>query len=250
MDEIQLDDAEVHVWSASTCATESLFPSALLSGAERAKAERFRRAGDRARYIASHALLRLVLSAYAGAPPRALQFERDARDKPRLAPGAARAVNFSLAHSGDRALVAVTRDRPVGVDIEEIRADLEVAELAKSVLSPSEFRELERSSIGRRRLFLFQSWVRKEAVLKASGRGLTVEPACVAVIADAPGNNPEHLAVELDGATWGVRDVASAGGYAAAVAAQGEDWVLRCFDYAWKETIKPSPAPPVPGIRC
>lgn len=236
MTQLRPPHGEVHVWLASTRVPDTPFLEGLLSSAERARAARFRQAADRVRYVASHAVLRRVLSAYVDVPPLALRFEHDARGKPQLASGEGRDLAFSLSHSGDCVLVAVGRNRQVGVDIEEIRVELDVGVLARSVLSPSEFRLLERTTNERRRLLFFQSWVRKEAVLKASGHGLALEPAQVAVLATTPEEAAQPPAVELAGTVWGVRDLALAGSYTAAVAAQGEDWVPRRFDYRWAET--------------
>ena len=217
-----------------------------MSRGERAKALRFRRDGDRERYVVSHAMLRLVLSHYVGAPPAELEFAIEAHGKPRLEPIPVSNLSFNLAHSGDLALLAISRGPAVGVDLEEIRHDVDVPALARSVLSKAELRVLRAAPLERQRSLFFRSWVRKEAVLKGCGVGLTVEPRARG---RADGGNESAIlafvAVKLSAGPeeWGVRDVEIGDRYAGAVAAPGQDWTLRCFEHRWSALTRPAISP-------
>ena len=93
----------------------------LLDEDERALALRFDQARHQRRFIASHALTRMVLGRSLGLAPGAIRFRTQPGGKPAVAtPGAD--VEFTLSHSGERALVCVTRGRAVEVDIEQLRA--------------------------------------------------------------------------------------------------------------------------------
>ena len=118
----------------------------------------------------SHAALRLILAAVTGSEPRALRFATGYRGKPYLLDP--RAPHFSLSHSGDVALIAVTYDGPVGVDVERIRPDLEIAAFARNLVAPDEVGRIEALPHERRERAWFQAWTRLEAVAKASGAGL------------------------------------------------------------------------------
>ena len=171
------DRDELHLWRTST-RISPIFAcdlQALLNRDERARALRFRRDGDRERYVVSHAMLRLVLSHYVGAPPAELEFEIEANGKPRLRPMPESNLSFNLAHSGDLALLAISGGPKVGVDLEEIRDDVDVPALANSVLSAAELKVLDETPLERQRALFFRSWVRKEAVLKGCGLGLTLD---------------------------------------------------------------------------
>ena len=128
------------VWWAAPLAPEAA-PAlvALLDDHEHDRLARFRRPADRARYLAAHALARLVLAPLVGRRPAALVFDRTCRcgaqhGKPVLANG----PGFSLSHAGDLVGVAVRPDGPVGLDVEQVRAVADLDALAGHVHSPVE----------------------------------------------------------------------------------------------------------------
>ena len=243
----RLDRNEVHLWRTWTRPLPIVASSleALLSDDERAKAIRYRRHADRDRYLASHAMLRLVLSRYVGAPPVSLEFGVGKNGKPRLERDPGFPLFFNLSHSGDLALLAVSGEPAVGVDLEEIRADVDVPALARSVLSAAELRVLRAAPLDEQRFLFFRTWVRKEAILKGCGLGLAMEPDCVVVLRDETNADSRVAAVELgaERAEWGVREVDIGARYAGAVAAPGRDWSLRCFEHRWSTITRP-PDPP------
>jgi 4'-phosphopantetheinyl transferase len=183
-----LPDGTVQVWwAARQSAGEHL--AAVLDEGERVRWRRFLQQADRERYLVTHALARLVLGGLTGVWPAALTFEATCvhcggpHGKPRL-PGSG--LEFSLSHSGDRTVVAVTRGVPVGVDVEATIAKANVDTLCRAVLS-----EHERLGPDRAR-DLTVYWTRKEAVLKTTGDGLTVSPRDLTV--SAPGEPPALVA--------------------------------------------------------
>jgi phosphopantetheinyl transferase len=98
-----------------------------LSEDEVARAGRFRFDEDRVRWIRARSSLRMILSRYAGEDPGNLAFAYGKHGKPALLPFTE--VQFNLSHAGDWAIVAVTQSVPVGVDIERIRDNVDMAEL-------------------------------------------------------------------------------------------------------------------------
>jgi len=138
----------------------------LLDAHERARLDRFRRDADRARYLAAHALARLVVGPRTGTDPAALTIDRTCRcGKPHGKPTVA-GVEFSLTHSGDRVGVAVSAGGPVGLDVEEHRDLGDLDGLAGHALSPTEPRPTDGAAF-------LRVWTRKEALLKATGEGLS-----------------------------------------------------------------------------
>jgi 4'-phosphopantetheinyl transferase len=169
---------------------------------------RFRRAADRARYLAAHALARLVLAERR--PPAELVYDRSCRcgaqhGKPVLPGGPA----FSLTHAADLVGVAV-HDGPVGLDVEQVRPMSDLAGMAAHVCSPAETVTDAAS--------FFTVWTRKEALLKATGDGLSSPMAAITL---GPSGVREWTG---DGAparpVW-LRDLHPAPGYRAAVAGFG-----------------------------
>ena len=100
-----------------------------LSEDEVARANRFRFEEDRVRWTRARSSLRMILSRYAGDDPGSLCFGYGKHGKPHLLP--VTQVEFNLSHAGDWAIVAVTRMVPVGVDIERIRKDVDMAPLLR-----------------------------------------------------------------------------------------------------------------------
>jgi 4'-phosphopantetheinyl transferase len=108
----------------------------LLDPEERARAARFVFDHDRRRWTVAHGLLRKVLGRYVRRSPEELRFETDPWGKPSLRDHPSLAFNVS--HSGPLMLIAVAAGRPVGIDLEQIRTDIDAAGIADRFLSPGE----------------------------------------------------------------------------------------------------------------
>lgn len=160
--------------------TEPLGPEALardaaiLSAAERERAARFAFQRDRRDFIATHALLRRVLSASCGGAPERWQFEAGQYGKPALVPAQAAAarVSFNAAHTRGLAVCAVAAGAvDLGVDVESVR-QLEVLDLAERFFAPAEAAALTSTAAADRPLRFVEIWTIKEAFVKALGTGL------------------------------------------------------------------------------
>src|SRR5918912_4180535 len=151
----------------------------VLSEEERERVGRFRRAADAASFAAGRALLRLALAERVGAAPGELvvdtwcELHSSPHGKPRLVEPAVE-LDFSLSRAGPRLLLAVSA-APVGADVERLDRDVEtdVARIA--------FAEDEQAELDARPEAFLACWTRKEAVLKALGHGLAVDPKSVSV---------------------------------------------------------------------
>jgi len=134
--------------------------------------ERFHFDRDRRRYLASRVALREILGDMINRAPEAIRFRTGAHGKPSLdVPGCA--LHFNLSHSEDVMLLAVSSDAEVGVDLEQVRDDMEMEPLAEHYFAPEE-QWAFRLARGRERVWkFFELWTATEARLKASGAGLT-----------------------------------------------------------------------------
>ncbi len=189
----ELRTGDVHLWRYSLDATaaERAALVALLDGGERERAGRMRLSQVRARFEVSHGRLRSILSRYLGTPAAAIAFGRAEGGKPFL--GAAfdsDGLQFSLSHSGDVALLGVTRGRAIGVDVEVIRDSVDLNLVARRQFAPGEVARLFNVSGAERTAVFYTCWTRKEAYLKARGEGLIgrlqdFEVSCL------PGETPE-----------------------------------------------------------
>src|SRR5260221_13661722 len=123
---------QIHLWAAPL----DLLPSELdelassLAPLERERAMRFRFDVHRNRFIAGRGLLRAVLGQYLEIRPAQVEFSYGANGKPSLSKNAGRnGIRFNLAHSEDLVVLAVMRDRDIGVDVERIRLTSDVNQL-------------------------------------------------------------------------------------------------------------------------
>lgn len=123
--------------------------------------------------MVAHGVLRLVLSLYSDSGPRELSFQNVPSGKPILggADASTNNIRFNLSHSLGLALIAVSKDREVGVDLEKIRTDRDVTALAARFFGSSRASsDHERKA---KHWAFSRIWVAKEAVLKAGGSVLT-----------------------------------------------------------------------------
>jgi 4'-phosphopantetheinyl transferase len=230
---IPIEHADVHVWAFILRESNAIVEAwrELLSDDERLRADRFVRRRDRARWIVAHGVLRHALGRYCGVDPRAIAFVHGVAGKPSLAQAGAHAVTttFNLAHSHDRALLAVSRDREIGVDLEQVRDDFDPLPIAREFFFGTELAAIQAAAPELRREAFFRHWTAKEAVLKAHGAGLSLALDSFCVTFEAGGSiarvRPRGPAA-LDPALL-VRMLPLPAGWHGAVAASGEDWTLR-----------------------
>ena len=198
---------------------------ALLAADERARASRFLGERLRRRFITGRAALRRILGARLGIDPARLVFDYGTHGKPALAAGGR--TMFNVSHSGGVMLCAVAEGRRLGVDIEKEPEGSELMAIARRYFSARELAELEGAGPAELRRRFTACWTRKEAAIKATGLGVST-PLAAFSVPTRPGalrcaiEVPEH-----DGRTALVLESFDVGaGFAAAIAAEGEDWSI------------------------
>lgn len=187
--ELELADYAIHLWrlDMSQLQLESTYSGRWLTDDERRRADRFGRMEDSRRFIVVRSTLRELLGKYLHRHPAEIEFSVGAHGKPRLAgTNENEGLVFNVSHSGGMALLAVTRNRSLGVDVECIRADRNLVGLGRRALTPAEqqlWRGMEPDLQIRR---FFQWWVCKEALGKAIGLGMQVGFQCCAIDPNVP----------------------------------------------------------------
>lgn len=169
-----LDAQSMVVWRADLRAIGQ-FPnfSANLDPTEAKRASAFVFDRDRRRYTAGRTFLKGMLAQYLRCLPGAVRIAESERGKPFLA-APARTLEFNVSHCEDIYVLAITRRAQVGIDIELAREVDDAQELARSVFSPAERRQLDEAG-GRVSAAFLRGWTRKEAYVKALGVGIGVE---------------------------------------------------------------------------
>ncbi|HET9588162.1 MAG TPA: 4'-phosphopantetheinyl transferase superfamily protein [Anaerolineales bacterium] len=203
---------------------------AVLSSEEAERAARFHFPKDRDRYIAAHGFLRGVLSRYLLCTPDELTFSANDYGKPVLI---GHKLEFNLSHSGDFALVALTRGYKIGVDLERVRQGISSLVIARQYFSKSEIAELQGLPLDQREAAFFTCWTRKEAYIKAQGLGLSL-PLESFDVSLTP-NQPTILRATRpdadEAARWTLRSLEIDPRYAAAVAVEGKDLEFKLLDW-------------------
>jgi 4'-phosphopantetheinyl transferase len=159
-DLFRLDPHDVHVWSLrldlSRAARDRL--ERMLSAGEAARAVRCTVVAARRRHIAARGLLRVILSGYLDVHPEDVALETGVGGKPRLADR--EGPRFNLSHAGARGLLAVTADREVGIDLEEVREVGDLQRLAETCFSPAERAALAAVPAAQRLRAFYNGWTR------------------------------------------------------------------------------------------
>jgi 4'-phosphopantetheinyl transferase len=204
----------------------------VLSSDELTRAARYHFARDRQRFVAARAWLRTILAGYIGTDPNSLTFSYSQKEKPSLGPAFdGSGVGFNVSHSGGIALLAFTRRREIGVDVEQIRRDSDLEAIARRFFSTHEQSQLAALRADERTDAFFRCWTRKEAYIKATGDGLSL-PLSQFDVSLAAGENNALLATRPDGSEaggWLLREVPAGPGYIAAVCVRGHDWKLKVW---------------------
>lgn len=226
---LALDRDEVHVWKSSLDRAPDRVRKLreLLNRDERERADRFHFQVHRDRFTVGRGLLRIIIGRYLGVDPVELLFSYNYYGKPSLdGAQAERGLRFNLSHSDAVAVYAVVRERELGVDVEKIRADFADEQIAERFFSRSEVAVLMRLPEEVRHLAFFNCWTRKEAYIKARGKGLSIGLDTFDV-AFAPGQDAALLrATGDDPARWSLSGFAPEPGYVGAVAVEGHGWRL------------------------
>jgi 4'-phosphopantetheinyl transferase len=200
---------------------------------ERERAGRFHFEADRRRSVIGRGYLRLLLGEILDSPADKLQFEYDEFCKPRLKPAHRLPLQFNLSHSGELILIAVAKGRAVGIDVERIRTGLDFEGVAARFFSANECKILNSLAGPERDEAFFTCWTRKEAYLKARGDGLSMplDQFDVSFLPDEEARLLETRHGPDEAGRWRLLPVGASTGYVAALAAQGCDWKLRCWDW-------------------
>jgi 4'-phosphopantetheinyl transferase len=231
----QLPPNEVHVWRATLRQPPQSIAALnrVLSSEEHATAARFHFEADSRRHIIGRAMVRMLVGRCLGEPAHALKFEYNEFGKPALAAALRSSLQFNVSHSGELVLVALARARALGVDVERMQSSMATAEIAARFFSPLECRILAELAPELQCSAFFSCWTRKEAYLKARGDGLSLALDTFDV-AFAPGETPRLLETRHDrgeARRWTMSAPDPGYGCKAALAAEGADWRLKCWDW-------------------
>jgi 4'-phosphopantetheinyl transferase len=226
---------DVEVWLIS-CGSSmgSNCSGELLSPEERERADRFHRELDRTRFLVVHTAMRMILAEYLNVGPQEVLFSSATGVKPEFdSRFSGTGIQFNLSHSSELAVLAVARGARVGVDIEWMKPEFPIDEVAARFFSAAEISTFNALPADERVEAFFSCWTRKEAYIKALGEGLSVpldsfdvafgsqRAAALVGVRDNPG----------EVSRWRMYDLNVPNDYKAALVVEGNAHGLRQFQW-------------------
>lgn len=158
-----------------------------LSTRELERANKFMFANDNKTYTVCHAILRLILARLLKASSSLLDFEYEENGKPFINN---KEIEFNLSHSKSHCVIAIS-PLQLGIDIEVPKKLVNFDDVVKKVFTQKEQDLIYTSSDPAKTFFTF--WTRKEAVIKATGKGITSYLNEFSVCNGTNNAQPQHI---------------------------------------------------------
>lgn len=166
-------DGKVYLWQIDLDAIPGDAAFECLDDHEQRRANLRRSPRDRHRFIATHVALRMILANLLGTYPSNIAFEETEHRKPLLAHHMnPERWQFNVARSGASAVIAVTKEQRIGIDLELAAQTYDELRDAAQGFTNEEKSQLNMLPIEEAARAFYRCWTRKEAVLKAIGIGI------------------------------------------------------------------------------
>jgi 4'-phosphopantetheinyl transferase len=227
---LSLSSGEVHVWRTSLEQPANVVQRfrETLEADELERASRFHFEKHRRHFIVGRGFMRQVIARYLEAQPGALRFSYGRYGKPGLATN--HTLRFNMSHSGEVALLGVAADVELGIDVEQVRANFATEDIARRFFSNAEVNDFNALPAEEQVAAFFRCWTRKEAYIKAIGKGLS-QPLDAFDVTLAPGVAATLLRAEGDDVKrWMMAELDAGPGYAAAIAVEAPTSTIRCWN--------------------
>ena len=213
---LELGSREIHIWSfaldGADAQVDRLYD--ILSADELKRAQKLKFERDRNRFVATRAALRSLLGKYLQQAPEQFAFSCGEHGKPQI-PG----IEFNVSHTEALAVFAFSINQPLGIDIEHGQRELDYQRLALRFFSSRENELLQETEIGIRKKAFLRLWTRKEALLKATGEGISRKLNQV----DVSGSVCRIASLDqTQESAWSLYDIDVGSDYVGALSAQGE----------------------------
>ena len=224
---LQLEPNEIQIWRLILADARGVLEECrqILSSEEQDQADCKLPGRVRNEFMYGRACLRILLSQNLGKPASSVLIASSQYGKPYLPEEPV--LEFNVSHSHGIVLIALSRRGSVGIDLEYGNALTEVMKLAPMVFSPTEINRLKLLNTEAGRRYFFQIWTRKEAIVKADGRGLSLPLTSF----DLPDESASNMPVRAEGKLYYLNDIAAGEGYVSAIAAESADCRMSMYDF-------------------
>lgn len=197
--------------------------SALLTTAECQRAQRLRSTQQRQQFIITRAMLRQYLALLTNSDPTDLKIDYMEHGKPILTQQPTQGdIRFNVSHSHDRALIAIAQGRNIGIDIEQINDTTNIDAIVARYFSATEQAEFNALPSALKAQAFFACWTRKEALLKAIGKGISYGVSHINIMVD-PRQQTQRIRDNTAANLWIAHDLPVDEDYLACVVSQVDD---------------------------
>jgi len=164
----------VDVWQGDTLCSQSkaLYYWSLLDEYEKERAKIFKRQELQDKFIKTRAVLKEILAGYFSVTAQELSIETAEYGKPFIKTD--KNIHFNLSHKGDKFVIAVSNVSEIGIDIEQYKGRQTLSGLVNKCFSQQEAQFWHSLPEAQQIDMFYRFWVRKEAFVKAVGRGIAL----------------------------------------------------------------------------
>lgn len=168
------DNDTIKLWQGEILATEADYPHywRILALSEQQHASSIVNGQLHKRYVEIHARLRILLAQTLNTNPKKLRIHKAEHGKPYLVDYPE--LKFNLSHTDNRMVVVIAKNCELGVDIEQCTPRKNLAAMVDKCFAEEEKNYWLRLPTSQQTLAFYQFWTRKEAFVKATGRGIAL----------------------------------------------------------------------------
>lgn len=235
-EDLRLNTAFIDIWRSEVALSPGKIQDyhELLSEEEKERADKFTFPDKFEEYVVTRGLLRTALAHVLNQEAGSFVFDYTAERKPYLDKRyEEQRIAINVSHSHGQVLVAISLDRNIGIDIEKIRENVDYRKLAKRFFSSAEYEALVLYQGDPLEAF-FATWTRKEAFVKAVGKGIAFGLSEFDVNID-PLDAPRMLVTRWradDVHKWHMKKIDTEQGYLATLVADGGKYKTRLWQHS------------------
>ena len=236
---LALEKGEIHVWRGIVD-----IPSAdlqvywkTLKADERERAQRFRFPQHRTRFISARGMLRKLLGYYLSLAPQNIKLGIGLQGKPFVQSQSPHQLYFNVSHSQKLVLMAFSTSSEVGIDVEGPQSHLDHQAIAKRIMNEQEASWFHSLPESKQKSAFFTCWTRKEAFVKAHGKGLTfpLRDITVSFLPEQPASIMKVENPELSSLNWSIYSIYARPKYTGALVVADKPQSIKYWDYEeWK----------------
>ncbi len=197
-----------------------LYYQSFLSIKESVRLESIKLKSRRDQFIITRAITRHIIADAINCKQNEIDFSTQQYGKPYCShPNVG--LHFNLSHSLDVGVIAINLTQEIGIDVQHHRPQQKIIKMAQRFFADSEISLIKQLSESDLEHAFFHIWVRKEALLKATGTGFTQGLSQYAVVSDHLQSSQCHL--QCDNNDYYINDIPAPAHYSSAVASKQQN---------------------------